>query len=57
MRFAPRSQGFFSEGIKDSVDKMHNREELFSELKIFDLNSFTKGPIYIPEIAFSNLAQ
>lgn len=44
MRFAPRSQGFFSEGIKDSVDKMHNREELFSELKIFDLNSFTKGP-------------
>lgn len=44
MRFAPRSQGFFSEGIKDSVDKMNNKEELFSELKIFDLNSFTKGP-------------
>lgn len=44
MRFAPRSQGFFSEGIKDSVDKMKNKEDLFSELKIFDLNSFTKGP-------------
>ena len=44
MRFAPRSQGFFSEGIKDSVDKMQNKEDLFSELKIFDLNSFTKGP-------------
>lgn len=44
MRFAPRSQGFFSEGIKDSVDKMNNKEDLFSELKIFDLNSFTKGP-------------
>lgn len=44
MRFAPRSQGWLSEGIKQSIENTDKHQENFASLKIFDLNSFTKGP-------------
>lgn len=44
MTFASRSQGFLSEGIKQSIDHSGRHSDDYAKLKIFDLNSFTKSP-------------
>lgn len=54
MRFAPRSQGAFSEGIKRALTHRVDMQDKFGDLKIFDLNCIQKDSEH--SISASSLA-